>query len=245
MHADTVARILRPMTSTVRAAVGGGLIAGVVLIAVLVLWRQAPSEATVRRTVVTTIQDEAPASFLVTGTIDMSVTVRVDSSQYLTPSWLTYVLETTQPGALALVQGGSETRVRVPGTVSYGFDVQTLTPSMITVAEDGRVGVALPSLSVHSVEPDLSALEVRSENRGWMQVLPSDLPEAVRTQALGVVTEAFRRQAERRLESATQPRVNTARALEATLRPPLRAAGVDAPQFRIRVGEALVLQPEE
>lgn len=231
------------MTSTQRVAIGGGVVAGLVLIAV-VLWSRGPSDATVRRTVITTIQDEAPASFLVTGTIDVSVTVRVDSSQFLTPSWLTYLLQKTQPSALALMQGGSETQVRVPGTVSYGFDVRALKPSMITVEDDGEVAVALPSLSVHSVEPDLSALEVRSENSGWMHVLPSGMPDAVRTQALGAVREAFQSQAERRLESATQPRVNTARALEAMLRPPLKAAGVDGPQFRIRVGENLVMQPE-
>jgi len=232
------------MTSTVRAAVGGGLVAGLVLVAALVLWRQGPSEATVRRTVMTTVQDEAPASFLVTGTLDVRVTVRADSAQHLTPSWLTSLLKTTQPSALALVRGESETRVRVPGTISYGFDVQALTPSMISVGNDGQVGVTLPSLSVHSVEPDLSALEVRSENSGWTQVLPSDMPEAVRTQALGAVKEAFRRQAERRLESATQPRVNTARALKTMLRPPLKAAGIETPRLRIRVGEALVLRPE-
>jgi len=232
------------MTESLRAAIGGGLVVGLALIAV-VLWSQGPSDATVRRTVVTTIQDEAPASFLVTGTLDVSVTVRVDSSQFLTPSWLTYLLEKTQPSALPLVQGGSETRVRVPGTVSYGFDVQNLAPSMITVQEKGLVGVALPSLAVHSVEPDLAKLEVRTQTAGWMRVLPSDLPEAVRTQALGAVKGAFRTQAERRIDTATQPRVNTARALEAMLRPPLKAAGVDTPRFRIRVGEELVLQPEE
>jgi hypothetical protein len=231
------------MSSTVRAAIGGGLVVGLVLIAVM-LWNQEPSDATVRRTVVTTIQDEAPASFLVTGSLDVSVTVRVDSSQFLTPSWLTYLLEKTQPSALALVQGGAETRVRVPGTVSYGFDVRALTPSMITVREKGLVGVALPDLAVHSVEPDLANLEVGTQTAGWMRVLPSGLPEAVRTQALGAVKEAFRAQAERRLDTATQPRVNTARALEAMLRPPLKAAGVDTPRFRIRVGEQLVLQPE-
>jgi len=232
------------MTSTLRVAIGGGLVAGLVLVAV-VLWSQGPSDATVRRTVVTTIQDEAPASFLVTGTMDVRVTVRVDSSQFLTPSWLTYLLEKTQPSALALMQGGAATQVRVPGTVSYGFDVQALTPSMISVRDDGLIGVALPTLTVHSVAPDLAKLEVRSQASGWMRVLPSDMPEEVRTQALGAVKEAFRTQAERRLDTATQPRVNTARALEAMLRPPLNAAGVDTPQFRIRVGEDLVLQPEE
>jgi hypothetical protein len=140
----------------------------------------------------------------VTGTLDVSVTVRVDSLQFLFPSWLTYLLEKTQPSALPLVQGGVETRVRVPGTVSHGFDVQNLTPSVITVREKGLVGVALPSLAVHSVEPDLAKLEVRTQTAGWMRALPSDLPEAVRTQALGVVTEAFRTQAERRIDTATQ-----------------------------------------
>jgi hypothetical protein len=231
------------MSTPVRAAIGGGLVAGLVLIAA-VLWSRGPSEATVRRTVVTTIQDEAPASFLVTGTMDVRVTVRVDSSQFLTPSWLTYVLERTQPSALALMQGGAATQVRVPGTVSYGFDVRALDPSMITVQENGAVGVALPALTVHSVEPDLADLEIRSQTSGWMRVLPSDMPNEVQTQALGAVKEAFRTQAERRLDTATQPRVNTARALEAMLRPSLKAAGVDAPRFRIRVGRDLVLQPE-
>ncbi len=232
------------MTSSVRGAIGGGVIVGLLLVGALLLWGRGPSDATVRRTVLTTIQDEAPASFLVTGTLDMTVTVRVDSAQYLTPSWLTYLLQQTQPSALSLLQGGAETRVRVPGTVSYGFDVRTLDSSMIAVEENGRVGVTLPSLSVHSVEPDLAQLEVRSRASGWMRVLPSDMPEAVRTQALGAVKAAFREQAERRLDSATQPRVNTARALEAMLRPALHAAGVEAPRFRIRVGDELILQPD-
>lgn len=232
------------MTSSVRGAIGGGVIVGLLLVGALLLWGRGPSDATVRRTVLTTIQDEAPASFLVTGTLDMTVTVRVDSAQYLTPSWLTYLLQRTQPSALPLLQGGAETRVRVPGTVSYGFDVRALDSSMITVEENGRVGVALPSLSVHSVESDLAQLEVRSRATGWMRVLPSDMPEAVRTQALGAVKAAFREQAERRLDSATQPRVNTARALEAMLRPALQAAGVEAPRFRIQVGDELILQPD-
>jgi len=232
------------MTSNVRAAVGGGVIVGVLLSVGLLLWEQGPSDTRVQKTVLTTIQEEAPASFLVTGTLDVRVTVRIDSAQYLTPSWITYLLRQTQPSALPLLQGGSQTQVRVPGTVSYGFDVRALDPSMIAVEENGRVGVTLPSLSVHSVEPDLARLEVRSQASGWIRVLPSDMPEAVRTRALGAVKGAFREQVERRLDSATQPRVNTARALQAMLRPALEAAGMEAPQFRIRVGDELVLQPD-
>lgn len=233
------------MTSTVRAVLGGGLVVGMVLVVGLLVWDHAPSEATVRRTVVTTIQEEAPASFLVTGTMDLHVTVRVDSSQFLTPSWLTSVLRVTQPAALPFMQGGARAQVRLPGRVSYGFDVRALAPSKIRVGADGEVSVELPPLSVHSVEPDLDRLEVSGETSGWLALLPSDMPAAVRTEALGVVNEAFRAQADRRLESATQPRINTARALKMLLRPPLKAAGVDTPRFRIRVEEDLVLQPDE
>lgn len=231
------------MTSSARAALGGSVIVGLLLVIGLLLWERGPSDATVQKTVLTTIQDEAPASFLVTGTLDIRVTVRVDSAQYLTPSWLTYLLRQTQPSALPLLQGGAETRVRVPGTVSYGFDVRALDASMIQVKETGRVGVTLPSLSVHSVEPVLARLEVQSQSSGWMRVLPSDMPEAVRTQALGAVKAAFEEQASRRLASATQPRVNTARALEKMLRPALQAAGMEAPQFQIRIGDELVRRP--
>lgn len=231
------------MTSTLRAAIGGGVVAVLLLAGGLWLWGDDPSDATVRRTVLATIQDEAPASFLVTGTLEVSVTVRVDSAQYLTPAWLTYLLQQTQPSALPLIQGGAQTRVRVPGTVSYGFDVRALTPDMISVEKE-RVGVILPSLSVHSVEPDLTRLEVQSQESGWMRVLPSDMPAAVRTQALGAVQDAFREQTERRIGTATQPRVNTARALESLLRPALQATGIESPQFRMQVGDDLVLQPE-
>lgn len=230
-----------------RTILGIGLVFGLVLAAAAVLWWQSVNthRDTIRRTVVTTIQEEAPASFLVTGTMEMSVTVRVDSAQFLTPNWLTYVLEQTQPGALPLLEGGSEAQVQVPGTVSYGFDVQALTASMVTVEEEGRIGVALPALSVHSVAPDLGRLRVKTQSRGWMRVLPSGAPDAVRTEALSAVEEAFRAQAEQRLETATQPRVNTARALETMLRPPLKAAGVETPRFHIRIEEDLVLEPEE
>ena len=232
------------MTANVRAAVGGGVIAGLLLVVGLLLWERSPSDTRVQKTVLTTIQDEAPASFLVTGTLDVRVTVRVDSAQYLTPSWITYLLRQTQPSALPLLQGGSETQVRVPGTVSYGFDVRALDSSMIAVEQNGHVGLTLPSLSIHSVEPVLARLEVRSRASGWIRVLPSDMPEAVRTRALGAVKAAFEEQATRRLASATQPRVNTARALKKMLRPALEAAGMEAPRFHIRIGDELVLRPD-
>ncbi len=233
------------MTRRERVAVGGGVVLGLLLAAALVWWGRGPSEATVRRTVITTVEEEAPASFLVTGTLDLQVTVALDSSQYLTPDWMTTMLQMTQPGTLALLRGRSRAEVRVPGRVSYGFDVQALTPEMIRLSGDEVVELELPRLSVHSVSPKLSRLEVRTSNAGWMRVLPSDANDQVRAAALSAVEPAFRRQAERRFETATQPRLNTARALETMLRPALQAAGLSAPRFRVRVNDRLVLQPEE
>jgi len=223
----------------------GALVGILVAVAAVVWWTRGPSERRVRQTVMTTIQEEAPAAFLVTGTMDVGVTVRVDSSAYLTPDWLTYVLENTQPSVLLMLQGGSQAQVRVPGRVSYGFDVGVLTEEHITVARRGTIGVDLPALSVHSVEPDLGRLEVRTEYRGWMRVFPSDVSDEVRAKALTKVEEAFRTQAEHHLATATQPKINTARALRKMLTPPLRAAGIERPTFRIRVGRDLTLTPRD
>jgi hypothetical protein len=223
-----------------------GLLAGVLLaVGVAVWWGQGLSESAVQRTVLTTIQEESPASFLVTGTLTITTTVRIDSSQYLTPDWVTFVLGQTQPSVLPLLQGTSQAQVRVPGRVSYGFEVGRLRADMIAIADDGVVAVDLPELSIHSIEPRLSRLEVRTRAKGWMRVFPSEVSEDVRARALAEVRSAFRAQAEARLRTATQPRVNTARALEKMLRPPLKAAGVEHPRFRIRVGDQLTLDTRE
>jgi DNA repair ATPase RecN len=63
----------------------------------------------------------------------------------------------------------------------------------------------------------------------------------VRDRALEGVTEALRRQAQRRVRNAAQPRVNTARALEAMLAPALQASGLPDPRFRIHLGNGLVV----
>jgi hypothetical protein len=229
-----------------RSALGIGLLAGLALaVGLAVWWHQGPSEEQVRRTVVTTVQAEAPASFLITGTLTIQARVTIDSTQYATPDWLTFLLRAGEPASLSLLEGSAQTTVRVPGRVSYGFDVRALEPEMIAVEEDGTIAVDLPELSVHSVEPDLARIEVKTSTEGWMRVFPSDVREEVRKRALAGVEAAFRTQAERRLADATQPRVNTARALEAMLTPPLKAAGVDRPQFRIRIGPQLTLTPEE
>lgn len=227
-----------------RLLIGTGIVIGVLLaLSASLWWEQQPSSSQMRKTVVSTIQEEAPASFLVTGTLEMQVTVRMDSSQHITPDWLTYVLGQGQSGILALLKGRSQTEVQVPGRVSYGFDVRALRPEMVQIT-DGRVVLGLPELALHSIEPDLSRLRVQTTTEGWMHVFSSEVPAAVRKRALADVRETFRAQAQSRIASATQPRVNTARALERMLTPPLTAAGLDDPQFRVRIGDHLLRRSE-
>ena len=233
------------MWKRLRFVIVGGILAGILLaVAVGVWWAHGPSQSTVRRTVITTLQSEAPESFLVTGALEIRATVKIDSAEYATPTWLTYAIGQTEPAVLSLLRGSSQTRVRVPGRVSYGFDVRSLTPQMIALESDGVVAVDLPELSVYSVEPDLARLKVRSDTKGWMRVFPSEVHEDVRERAMSGVRTAFEKQARAHIRSSTQPRVNTARAIEKILTPSLKAAGIDDPRFRIRIGDRLSLQPK-
>ncbi|PEN15312.1 hypothetical protein CRI94_03270 [Longibacter salinarum] len=230
------------MTSTQRGAILGGIVAGALIAAVFVWWLRGPSEATVRRTVVTTVQSETPASVLVTGKLHMSATIDIDSTSFMTPSWMTSMLQITQPELLPYTTGTASVRVRIPGTVSYGFNVKDLTSEMIAV-EDRRVTVQVPELSVQSVEPDLRQLEVRTSSSGWMKMFTTDMQEEVQRDALARVEATFRRQANAQLASSTQPKINTARALRSMLTPALESAGVANPSFQFRVGDDFVLTP--
>lgn len=232
------------MTRQQRIAILVGMALGAVVTVGVVLWVGGPSEATVKRTVVTTIQEEAPASFLVTGQLTIETTVEIDSTAAFTPSWVTSIVAASQPQLLSMMQGTASIRLRVPGTVSYGFDVRDVKPEMIDVASNGTVRVQLPELSVHSVEPDLSNLQVRTSTTGWMRLFESDVSKEVRESAMSKVVGTFRDQARARLDDATQPRVNTARALQSMLTPPLQAAGVDQPTFQFQIGPELVMNPE-
>jgi len=76
-----------------------------------------------------------------------------------------------------------------------------------------------------------------------MKMFTGDMQDQVRRDALSRVEATLRRQAEARLASSTQPRINTARALQAMLKPALQSAGIEDPEFRFRIGGDLVLSP--
>lgn len=200
-------------------------------IGVWLAWRSVTlTEEQVRRTVVATLQREAPATFLISGTLDLTVTSTVSNTRYL------------MPDLLDMKVGTIESEVRLPGRASYGFDLGGFGERDIRVGEDGVVEVRLPSLEVHAVEPDLEAMEVRTEV-GWTRLYP-DRRSEVERKAMSFAQEMLREQAREHLRASSQPRVNTAEALVKMLTPPLQAAGLNDPQFRIRIGPELVMEPE-
>lgn len=207
------------------------LVALVVLAAaILVLLLRPPrfTEQQVRAAVFSAIEQESPEAFLVTGRLDVSVTTSIEDSRVLLP------------GVVGLSLGTNRATVRVPGRVSYGFPADSLRPTMVRLTDDGAIEVEIPPLSVYSVEPDLTAMEVETE-RGWAR-LPGGR-EAAERQAIAIIEGAMRRQGVAHISTSYQPRINTARALQHLLSPALQGLGMDDPRFRFRLGEDVVVEP--
>lgn len=217
-----------------RALIGTGialaLAAALAVGAALWLSKSMPrlTESDVRDALFTTIEREAPEAFLVTGRLELTVTTKVENSKVLLP------------GLIGLSLGTTRATVRVPGTVAYGFQVDSLRPEMVRMLEDGAIQIELPPLAVYSTSADLSRLEVETE-RGWAR--PGSLEDEVERRALTIVEGAMRRQAISHLRTSYQPRINAARAMERLLRPALRGLGMEDPEFRFKLGDDLVILP--
>lgn len=193
-------------------------------------WLRLPrlTEEDVRQTILTTITRESPASFLVTGTLDLTASVTMASEK------------TLLPGLLNLDLGTTTATVRAPGRATYGFDVRGLRAEHIRLEGDSLVVVTLPALDVLSVEPDLSRLDVQT-HAGWAR-LESSSGRRMEQAALGQLNNAMRRQAAMHLSGeAVQPRVNTARAMEAMLRPAFTALGHENLRFRFQIAPQLMM----
>lgn len=197
----------------------------------LFMWSQRPqlSETEIRDAVYSTIQRESPESFLITGTLDVTTTTRVENTR------------TLLPGIVGLDLGTTSATVRVPGRISYGFDVRAITPDMIRIFDDGVVEVTVPDPVVFGVAPNLEQMEIETQ-RGWSRLSDRTM-EQVRGRAIELVQATMRRQGEIHLRSSSQPRINTADALYDMLRPALIAAGLDDPQMRFRIGRVVVESP--
>lgn len=177
------------------------------------------SEETVETTILTTLQQEVEQSFYVTGRLRLTVETAHRST--------TRVL----PGVLDLETGSTTVELRVPGHVSYGFDVRELGSEDIRLLPDGIVEVRLPDLSVDAVEPILEQAEIRTDVGGWER-FDRDAERTTLRRALAQVRPALHEQAEHHMANSEQSRLNTARALRRLLSPPLEVAGLEAPRFR-------------
>jgi hypothetical protein len=208
------------------------ILLALVFYALTQLWSGRPrlSEQEVRDVVFSTIQRESPASFLITGWIDVTAVTRVENTR------------TLLPGIVGLDLGTTSANVRIPGRVSYGFEVTDLTADMIRLIDENTVEVEIPDPGIYSVEPNLEQMEVETR-RGWARV-SSATEDRVRQRAIELVQPTLRAQAQQHLASSTQPRINTADALQRMLHPVLTAAGMQDPQIRFRIGR-LIIEPGE
>lgn len=181
-----------------------------------------PFEERVERAIITTLQRESPESFLVTGRLDLAATVHVQSTRIFLPD------------VLDIRIGRAEARVRVPGSVSYGFDVASLEPRHIDVRQDGTVYITLPELAIYAVDPKLDELEIETRS-GWLSVREAE--GSVTQEAIRHVRQGLERQAQAHLSDSVQPRVNTARALRVLLEPVLMSAGIEEPKIRMVIAD--------
>lgn len=191
----------------------------------LYLWSSRPrvSEVDIRDVVYSTIQRESPESFLITGALEVTATTRVENTR------------TLLPGVVGFDLGTTSATVRVPGRVSYGFDVRNLTPEMIRVIGADTIEVTVPVPVLYSVEPNLEQMEVETQ-RGWLR-LSQRTVDQVRGRAIQLVQQTMRAQGHAHLQGSAQPRINTAEALYDMLRPVLISAGMDDPHIRFVIGD--------
>lgn len=176
----------------------------------------------VRQRVVTTLQQEASAAFLVVGTVTVVATVEASSHK----EWLGIDLGTTTA------------RVRVPGVVHYGFDVRMLQPERMRLRPDRVLEVVVPPLEIQTVAPQLDALEVETRV-GWARLYRYS-GRRMEQEALQQVNAALRHQAEAYLANSPMPHYYATQALRELLTPVLKAVGLDSVHVLIAPSRILV-----
>lgn len=203
-----------------------GILLAVIVAAILLLQLRSVtlSQVDMAELAHTTLQQEVSAAFLVTGELIVTAETRVENTK------------TLLPGLLGVDLGTTSAQVRVPGRVIYGIYADSLTRDRIRMTGDSVVEITLPAPRVYAVEPQLSEMEVETR-RGWAR-LSRETEAQVRERAIGLVERSLRAQGNRHMMQSIQPRVNTARALEAMLRPAFESAGL-RPQFRFRIGDEI------
>ena len=207
----------------------GGAVAVLVLVFIIGALRQAarriaPEE--LRERIVATIQNEASASLLVTGSVDITATVTIEN------------IKTLLPGVLDIGLGTSRAMAQVPGRAYYGFDVREVSRDRISIRGD-TINIEVPAPRVLSVDANLQQLRIWSE-RGWLRSAQSR--QSVERTAVQRIDNALARQAASYVATSAQPRVNSAEAIRRMVQPVLAAAGITSPVFRFHLSENLKLE---
>lgn len=220
-------------TRTPRLWVRVAAIAGIVVLlatTVLLLSKVRPRISAERFSAeaITTIQRESEASFLLTGALDIVATTTVSNTRELLP------------GLLNVSLGTSRARVQVPGRAHYGVDVRAIRPEHIRMIGDTLIEMTVPTPVVHAVEPNLAELKVWTE-KGWLRTDAST--RRAERRAINLLNGALTRQAKIHVAQSVQPRVNTAKALQAMLTPVAKSLGMREPVFRFVIGESIVMEP--
>lgn len=183
------------------------------------------SEEQVRQSVLTAIQQESPAQFYVTGTLDVTTTSISKSKKVLLPS------------LIGIDMGTTVSSVSMPGRASYGFDVNQLRAEDIDLQGDSVIVITLPTLSVHAVEPDLAKMQTVTST-GWART-ESRSGKRMERRSLEAAIPAMREQASAHIANSVQPVVNTQLALEKLLRPVLKAIGLGDLPLRFASAEQI------
>jgi hypothetical protein len=200
------------------AAAAIGIVA-IVLIGIRRTVRLSSDE--LRGRVVATIQSEAKASFLVTGSLDLTATTTIESTK------------TLLPGLINLSLGTNKAMVQVPGRAYYGFDVRELDARNIRFLGD-TIAIDVPQPKLLSVDANLRELQVWTQ-RGWLR--SDESVSNIERKAIMQIDNALARQAASHVATSEQPHLNTADALQKMLAPVLVAAGIENPVFRFTIGK--------
>jgi hypothetical protein len=222
------------MSPTSRKLLLALLVLVLVSTAAVVAWYAASrprlTDTEARALISTTLVQEVPEQFLVTGTLDYVTRVeRSRQRQFV-----------ALPGMVEVPLGTTRVSARVPGRVHYGLDVRAIGVDGLRLRGD-TVEVRLPPLQVFAVEADLENAEIRTDE-GWGPLL-SPRGYLEERAALQAVRPRLRSRAEQHLSRSGEPERNAARALALMLRPAFTAAGYPDVVFTFVAGEGRALTP--
>jgi Protein of unknown function (DUF4230) len=186
------------------------------------------TETDVQHAVITTLQRESPAAFLVTGQLEITADITEANTKYFLPEYFDKTISL----------GTTMSMVRLPGVATYGIDIASLSADAVAWTPDSVVVITIAGVQVNAVEPLLDEMMVHTEV-GWAR-LSARSGRTVERQAIVAAQNALREEANAHLDRSTQPLQNTETALQALLAPVLQAVGITTPRVRVRIAPALV-----